>query len=272
MPMFKKIKYQLIGLFFIIFLFNSPCLAQNIEHGYTMPSAAPLYTAPPVQFCDNKIITILFETTPEVIQEWVPKPLVPNSGNLMFIYIGRLNITSPAPLSYMEAGIGVPVSYSDKVGNYAVYLYLNEAVPIVGGREVWGFPKKDADFTFIEEDGKIIAKIVRNGTILVNATFHLSEKIDPIPSQPNLPWFNLKIIPSVKKNAPPDVRQITSTLLEYNTKELHSGKAILEFSSSPLDPLGKIKVIKIINATYTVNDFILGYGEVLYDYLKEGNK
>ena len=270
--MCKKLKSRLIWLFFILFVFSSLCAAQNAEQEYSMPRTAPLYSAPPFQFRDNRIITILFETTPEVIQALVPKPLVPNLDNLIFIYIGNLNIEPPAAVSYMEAGIGVPVSFSKTIGNYAVYLYLDKVVPIVGGREIWGFPKKDADITFIKEGDKITAEVVRNGITLVNASLQLTEQIDPIPSQPNPPWFNLKLIPSVKKNAPPDVMQLTSTLVNSEPKELHRGKAALEFSSSPSDPLGKIKVIKIVNATYTVNDFLLDYGDVLYDYLAKGKK
>jgi len=270
--MCKKLKSRLLLLFFFLFAFSSLGAAQNTEQGYCMPRTAPFYSAPPFQFRENKMITILFETTPEVIQALVPKPLVPNPDNLMFIYIGNLNIEPPAAVSYKEAGIAVPVSFSENPGNYAVYLYLDKTVPIVGGREIWGFPKKDADITFIKEGDKITAKVVRYGITLVNASLQLTERVEPIPSQPNPPWFNLKLIPSVKKNAPPDVMQLTSTLVNSASKELHKGKATLEFSSSPSDPLGKIKVIKIVNATYTVNDFLLDYGDVLYDYLAEGKK
>jgi acetoacetate decarboxylase len=268
--MFKKFTVHLFVSFIILFVFNSFCIGQNIEKGYAMPSVAPLYTAPPVQFQDNKIIRIFFKTTPELLQELVPKPLAPNQDNLMFIYVGELNIVDM--VSYKEVGIGVPVSFSEKPGNYAVYLYLDKAVPIVGGREIWGFPKKDAEITFEKEDNKISAKIVREGAELINASLNVLEKVDPIPSRPNLPWFNLKIIPSVKKGAPPDVKQITSTLLEYNVKELHRGMAKLEFGTSPLDPLGNIKVVEIIGGEYVINDFVLGYGDILHDYLTEEKK
>lgn len=273
--MLKKQFTRFFIILLIIFVFFSPSEAQEIKKAYTMPDTAPLYSPPPVQFRDNKIISILFKTTSEILHKLVPEPLVPNPGNLMFIYVGELNIQDPSGgiYSYLEAGIGVPVAFSKTSGNYAVYLYLDKALPIVGGREIWGWPKKDAQISFKVEDGKISAKIVRFGASLISVTSTLLNKIDPIPSQPELPWFNLKIIPSVEKNSPPDVMQLTSARnSESKTKELYNCKASLEFGSSPMDPLGTIEIVEILGAQYKVTDFVMNYGEVLHDYLAEGKK
>jgi acetoacetate decarboxylase len=259
----------------VFFIFFSPSEAQEIKKAYTMPSAAPLYSPPPVQFRDNKIISVLFKTTPEVLQTLVPEPLVPNPGNLMFIYVGELNIENPAGgiYSYLEAGLGVPVAFSKTSGNYAVYLYLDKALPIVGGREIWGWPKKDAQISFEVQDEKIKAKIERFGAPLITLTSTLLKKIDPVPRQPELPWFNLKIIPSVEQDSPPDVMQLTSSMNTGNdTKELYNCKASVEFGSSAMDPLGKIEIVEIVGAQFSVSDFVMNYGNVLHDYLAEGKK
>jgi acetoacetate decarboxylase len=268
-----------VGQFFIIllilFVFFSPAEAQEIKKAYTMPQTAPLYSLPPVQFRDNKIISVLFKTTPEVLQTLVPEPLVPNPGNLMFIYVGKLNIENPAggTYSYLEAGIGVPVAFSKKAGNYAVYLYLDKALPIVGGREIWGWPKKDAQISFEVQDEKINAKIERFGAHLITLNSTQLKKVDPKLSRPELPWFNLKIIPSVEKDSPPDVMQLTSAMnTNSKTKELYNCKASVEFGSSPMDPLGKIEIVEIVGAQFSVSDFVMNYGKVLHDYLAEAKK
>lgn len=273
--MLKKQIAQFFILLLIFFVFFSPSEAQEIKKGYTMPNAAPLYSPPPVQFRDNKIISILFKTTPEVLQALVPEPLVPNPGNLMFIYVGELNIVDPigGKYSYLEAGIGAPVTFSKTSGNYAIYLYLDKALPIVGGREIWGWPKKDAQISFTVQDGKINAKLERFGAPIITVTSTLLKKIDPIPSQPELPWFNLKIIPSVKKNSTPDVMQLTSAInTGSKTNELYNCKASVKFGSSPMDPLGNIEIVKVMGAQYRISDFVMNYGEVLHDYLAEGKK
>ena len=96
----------------------------------------------------------------------------------------------------------------------------------------------------------------------------LENKVEPIPSQPEMPWYLLKIIPSVRKNAPPDVWQLVSTQnIDVKTKELWDCTATLKLGTSPLDALQKIKVAEIVSAQFSVGDFAMDYGQVLHDFL-----
>ena len=97
----------------------------------------------------------------------------------------------------------------------------------------------------------------------------LKEKIQPDTSTPNLPWFNLKIIPSVVKGALPDVKQITSTLTGgHTTTVMHNAEGTLAFKSSEFDKLGELPVTKIVAVRYSEGDMVLDYGEIIHDYLK----
>jgi len=267
---FTQRKFRFCFQAFLFFALIMPGLSQEGQSEYSMPRLSPLYGPPPVQFRDNRIISIVFRTTPEVLQDLVPKPLLPNPNNLIFIYIGRLNIEDPAigRYEYLEAGIGVPVVFSKTPGNYAVCLYVNKALPIVGGREIWGWPKKDAEIAFSEKEGEISGRVERFGRVLLNLSAKLEKKVDLIPSQPELPWFLLKIIPSVRKNATPDVWQLVSTQnIDVKTKELWNCTATLRLGTSPQDALGNIKVAEIVSAEFGVGDFAMDYGEVLHDFL-----
>ena len=249
-----------------------PGAAPETPRGYSMPGLFPLYSAPPYKFRDNRIMIVIFKTAPEVLRELVPEPLLPNPLNLMFAYIGSLNIEDAAAgrFSYLEAGIGIPAIFpmTMATGNYAVCLYLNEAMPISGGREVYGWPKKDAKLTFAEKDGEITGRVERLGTVLVSMSGKRQKKVEPAPQQPQLPWILQKIIPSARRDAPPDVWQLVSSL-NFNavTSELWDCTAKLEFGTGAQDPLGKIKVLEIVGAQFSVGDFDMGYGEVIHDYL-----
>jgi len=264
-------KFRFCFQAFLFLALTLPGASQETQTEYCMPGFSPLYGPPPFQFRDNRIISIVFKTTPDALQRFVPKPLLPNPYNLMFIYIGRLNIESPATgrYDYLEAGIGIPVVFSTIPGNYPICLYLDKALPIVAGREIYGWPKKDAEITFSEKDGEISGRVERFGTVLVSLSGRLEKKLDPIPTQPELPWFLLKIIPSMRKNAPPDVWQLVSTRnIDVKTKELWNCTATCKLGSSPLDNLGDIKVVEIVGAQFSVGDFAMDYGEVLHDYLE----
>ena len=149
-------------------------------------------------------------------------------------------------------------------------MYLDKALPIAGGREVWGWPKKDATISFIEKEGKITASLERLGFPIISVNAKLLKKMETVPSTPNMPWYNLKIIPSVEKDALPEVLQLTSTMnTSSKIKELYNCKAELEFQTTPFDNLGEIEILGITDVTFQVNDFVMDFGKIIYDYLAE---
>ena len=238
-----------------------------MKFGYSMPSTSPLYPEPPFYFENNKFISIVFSTTKDALLELVPSPLIPNPQNLAYIYIGILNV--PQRGTYKEAGIGIPAFFGEQIGNYILYLYLDEAFAIVPGREIWGWPKKDAEITFIEGNGAYDARVTRAGTTIISLSLNNLELVEPRPDSANTPHFNLKIIPSVKKNYPPDVLQLTTSTVISTKKALFQGKASLVFKSSPDDPLGNLPVLEILSGEQSIEDMSMDCGDVLFDYLKE---
>jgi acetoacetate decarboxylase len=240
-----------------------------MQAGYSMPSISSYFPGPPYQYQDNKGFSITFRTTPEVLRELTPTPLSPNPDNLAFVYVGEFNVVSPAPFTYMEAGIGIPVGFEETFGNFYVYLYLDSAVGIVAGREIWGFPKKDADFFFTEQHDTFHASVIRDGVTLINASIQASNQVEPNPALSKSTGFNLKLIPSARKNSPPDLLQLTTATLTTVLKELFTGEATLTLNSSPADRLGEIPVLEIVHGEQYVQDLTLDYGDVVFDYLSE---
>lgn len=272
--MLRRLWVNLVG-FLLFFAAAQACCAAE----FSMPLFAPEYGTPPRSYHDSKLVSITFKTTAEALQKLVPKPMTPNKDNLVSLYIGRFNAPdyrNGEQLfkggSYLEAGFVVPVTFEKQTGGYSLVLYLNKTAPAISGREIWGFPKKEADIVMMEDQGKITITMERLGAMLLQATFRKGEKVEPVVQRPPRARYNLKYIPSVKKNAPPDVMQLTSFMQESTLKELYKGKATLQLGGSSVDPLNSIPVVEIVKAEYMVVDGIVDYGEVIYDYLKQGNK
>jgi acetoacetate decarboxylase len=270
----KQRKFFFCFLAFLLLASVLPGFAQEAGKDFCMPGFSPLYGPPPVRFQGNRIFSVIFKTSPEVLQRLLPKPLLPNPFNLMFVYIGRLHIQGASGgYDYLEAGIGIPAVFGGMPGNYAVCLYLDKVMPIVGGREVWGWPKKEAEIAFVEKDGEISGRVERFGTVVLGLSGKLEKKAGPGPAQPELPWFLQKIIPSVKKGAPPDVWQLTSTRnADVVTRELWNCTATVKLGTGPWDLLGDIPVTEIAGAFFSVGDFTMDYGDVLHDYLAPGSQ
>jgi len=265
--MLLKIESLFMTLLLISSYSSVPCKAENFEGTFLCSSTLP-YGAPPYRYEGSQLVSITFETSPEILQALVPEPLAVDAGNLMSITIGLQKIVEPRPTDYYEAYISIPVFHAGTKGSYLPILYLDKAIPIVGGREIWGFSKVDAEIHLEEADGKIHARVRQDGITLIDAVMGLGEQLIPPKDSPGKPVFNVKLIPSVKKDAPPDVMQLTSmTPRDTKVTKLRSGEATLVFGSTPSSPLGKIPVRKITSCLYTESGFVLDYGEVVYDYL-----
>jgi len=249
----QKSYLQTIFCAFFLHHLSAVMRSSGVER-FSTPLTAPLYGAPPVKYSASKFVTIGFKTSPEVLRKLVPQPLVPNPDNLMGVYTSSLNTNdyqsgefSFPGINYFEVALVIPVRFDKTAGNYCVVMYLDKTVAGVPmGREIWGLPKKGAQITFDEKDGKVSSIVSRFGSPIIKLDFERVQKVEPIPPRPSTPMFSLKYIPSVKKDAPPDVMQLTSYVSEWKRKEMWIGNGSVEFGSLPADPLGDIPVLQIV--------------------------
>jgi acetoacetate decarboxylase len=239
--------------------------------GTHLASTSLSYPMPPFTYEGSRVVSIVFRTSPEVIRAMVPEPLVPDATNELSVAIVHHHIVAPMPLSYYEAFLVVPVSHDGAPGSYIPVLYLDDAAAITGGREIWGFSKFGGEIQIVEQGGEVHATVQQAGVTLIDVSVRLGDPLVPIPEMPNSPVFNVKMIPSVEQGAPPDVLQLTSTTLgDPQITALRPGVGTLSFGSTPVDPLGSIPVLEILQASWYEYDFTLDYGEVVHDYLAEG--
>jgi len=245
------------------------CEAQVFEETNLSPGYS-IYGTPPYVFEGNSTISIAFTTTPEVLRELVPEPPAPNGDNLMSVVINALCVVQPDTLCYNEALLGIPVSYGESTGSYLPILYLDSAIAIVSGREIWGYSKIDADISIMEDQGKITAQVVRNGATLMDISLELGPEPIPLPVLPDGHYFNLKAIPSVACDRSYDVKQINSSVMrDYVIQKLIPGEAHIKFGPSPADPLGSIPVLSIQKAVFLEHNSILDHDGIVLDYLAE---
>ena len=268
----RSIAWRETIVVFILFavLFGGLAHAREVKEKVDVAYIDPAYPDPCYQFKDNEFATLLFKTTPEALRRLVPEPLMPLPANIAWIYMCRLNVIHGSiTFSYLEAGIGVPVMYNGSIANYVVAMYLDKTLPVSIGREVWGFNKKGAGITFEKNGNHLVGTVERFGKQIIAFDFEIGEKVPPESAPPGLPFYTLKIIPSVVKGAPPEVKQITSWEVENNkVHTLHKGTGTFTFRSGEFDSLGEIPVLGILPGSYTVNEFLIDHGAIVFDYLK----
>ena len=236
---------------------------------YSLPINNSLYGKPPLIYKEAETILIPFMSDPKVISELVPKPMEYEAEGLVTAQFNKYNAIGAG--RSIEIFLNIPVTFQGEAGTYIASAFLNNDRPMAAGREIWGFEKKLAQCEFEEKnDGIVYSSAERGGSIVQKGS--VERKEIPTPEElegGSLVYFCVKLIPSVEKDAPPAVAQLTRTeLTGYKVLSIEKGPASLEFSMSPASFLHTVPILDVLGGYYSTWECELGYGTVVHDYLK----
>jgi len=167
--------------------------------GCSAPVSAPLYPEPPYLYRGSNSLICVFRANMHAIESLVPEPLRAVPGGLVYGWHNDFHAVGLG--SYHEGIISIPVELNGTPGLYIAYLYLDSDAPIAAGREIFGFPKKFARFSYSDREDVMTRAAERGGVEL----FRLSVQFSKPGRQEDLaalvnPIYNLKIIPAEQGN------------------------------------------------------------------------
>lgn len=234
--------------------------------GFSMPVDAPLYQAPPFYYRDARALTVLYETEEEAAQNILPEGLelpLPTTVRLMVVHYPFSTIGP-----YDEAILGLDCLWRGEPRFYIAHILVSTVPPLVGGREVWGFPKKLAHIQLRQEEELLLGIVERpRGNRLVTATMRPERPLEPPPTARG-GSIALRVIPSPEEGAPPSLAQLIEIpAAGWQTHEMWAGPGSLSFDApSELDPWFRLPVRRIKGALYTRYDFTLPHGRIIKTY------
>ena len=204
-------------LIVLIFLFSFNAFANPFDNT-NLSSGDSAFWPQPYIYEKNEMLFVDIKTTPEILRALVPEPLKPNPENIITLYVGRLHLVEPGKVSYLEAALMIPSSIyeektkKEKLGSYFPVLYLDVVGPITGGREIYGFPKTDAEIELTRNDNLVHAIVKKYGEVIIDLEFEIKKKAEltSTESSYSIQAFDFKRTPSVNLKNEYDVRQITS--------------------------------------------------------------
>lgn len=240
-----------------------------LETAFTMPLESPAYPKGPYFFKDLQFFVVIYETDPAALRAIVPEPLEILSPIVKFEFVRMPDSTGFG--EFIEVSQVIPVTYEWEEGSYIHAMYTNVIPPIISGREIWGFPKKLGEPTFTVHKNILTGTLDYGGVRVATATMgYKYEKVSTDICLKTLesPNFLLKIIPHV--NGSPRICELVRYYLRnVDVKEVWTGPCSLELHHHALVHVANLPIVNIISGLHILADFVLPYGEVVYNYLQE---
>lgn len=232
-----------------------------------IPVGSDLYDELPRPYRNVRWLSVYCEAETARLSAVIPAPLQPQDPQprttLFEVFIAHYGDTPYGP--YTEAGVIVPCRFGAIAGQtFAPFLYLDQVGPIVGGRELMGFPKKDAAVRF-EQAGEVIRGGVTRGKAHLEFEGQPSAaaKLDfePLPSGPRLivrefpradgPGYVLREV--LRKDADPEAVVRLAKPMDCT----------LRVAGTPADPLDLLQPFAVKGGRYRELDMALRYAQVL---------
>lgn len=238
-----------------------------LQNAYSMPITSPAYPAGPYRFCNREFLVITYRTDPDALRRVVPEPLQVPEPLVKYEFIRMPD--SAGFGDFTESGQVIPVRFDGTDGGYSHAMYLNNGPATLGGRELWGFPKKIADPT-LEVHGDTLVGTLDFGPVRVaTGTMgfkHQALKLDDVLDSLKQPNFLLKVIPHV--DGSPRICELVRYYYEdIELKGAWTGPGALDLRPHALAPVADLPVLEIVSATHLTADLTLGLGTVVHDYL-----
>lgn len=211
---------------------------------------------------ETVLLNVLFTTTFEAIERVLPPPLELPPAPTATAFIAEYhkpNFCRP----YNEGALFVSAAFEGVVGSYCLSMPVTHDIAMLGGREIYGYPKKIAEkIEVVKEGNKVQGTCIRRGVPLIEINAELSEPFtDDIASSPH---YLVKSFID-EKGMGPDlkprlVKQINQ--LKWGPREI--GEGTLKLGSSIHDPLGEIPVEEVMMALYAEeSEILMPSGEIV---------
>ncbi|OPC83437.1 acetoacetate decarboxylase [Embleya scabrispora] len=190
-------------------------------------------------------VMAIWETDPEVIAAVLPPPLVPADRPLVRANISGCDING-YPLG--AGAIAVRCKHGDIEGDYTLTMPMTTERAVIGGREVFGEPKKLADVK-VERDGdSVVATVNRMGVTYIEVRGTVGEEL-PLPEPRQTLSFYYKFLPAVDGDGFDADPLLVHVTRNERTRSAHAVTGEVILRDSDFDPVADLPVRKLISIT-----------------------
>ncbi|MDN4160203.1 acetoacetate decarboxylase family protein [Nocardioides abyssi] len=208
--------------------------------------AAVQATLADVEFVGGESLSVDFLTRPETIRDILPAELDPGAEPRITVQVSRWR--SNCVGDFAASAVYVSASHDGVAGDYVLTMFMDNDVPMLFGRDLYGEPKKIGTSTLWRNDGHMTGVLERRGTPLVRIEADLGP--DRGPTEVVGRNFNVKyaLEPGAQALAGPPTLMMAE--FAQRTTVVRKGPATLELGGTVHDPLDSLEVVELRDAVY----------------------
>ena len=224
-------------------------------------------------YYNAEVLSIFWETKSEIVERLLPAPLEPTSTPLVYAFLANYPKLGFSTVPYSEAGLFLRSKFKGEEGNYCLSMPVTTDMAMVGGREMWGFPKKIANILFTKNnsdiDGWVERHNIRFFEVKAALTTEAADKAvldfyDEVGINASVRTnYNFKCFPAPEGGAFDYNPRLVKTEVDIRPSSSQMVEVEVKLNSSDTDPWDEIEIVKILGAIYSITDIILRQGSVI---------
>lgn len=190
-------------------------------------------------------VVAVWESDPDAVAAVLPPPLKPTARPLVRVTISKVDL----PGHPLGAGsFAVAASHDGVEGWYPLVMPMTHERALVGGREVFGEPKKLGEVT-VERDGLVVrAALARHGIAFVEVRGAVSGDL-PLPEPSRRTDFYFKFLPAVDGSGFDADPVLVHCLRDEKVRRLERVTGDVVLRESMYDPVADLPVRELVGIT-----------------------
>ncbi|NUR29461.1 MAG: acetoacetate decarboxylase family protein [Catenulispora sp.] len=188
----------------------------------------------------------VWETDPDALAQVLPPPLKPASKPYVRATINHVDIFG-TPLG--AAAVSVACAHGDEEGWYSLVMPMTTERSLIGGREVFGEPKKLAEVTVERAGDSVAAKVTRHGVAFAEIRGRITEQLETPAPYTKTDWY-LKFLPAVDGHGFDADPLLVRCVRTEKTRVLHAVEGEVILRESALDPVVDLPVRRLVEITF----------------------
>ncbi len=188
-------------------------------------------------------VTAVYETDPDIIAAVLPQPLEATEP----IVRASISAVKMGDLEFGAAWFGVHARHEGTDGEYALLMPMSNERAVIGGREMYGEPKKMADVSVNRDGDNISGTVARAGVTIWEINGKVTGPLEAGPEKKLDFYFQFLLSPDGKGFTDEPALVYCHKEAVLRSKEAVEGELILR--ESPLDPVADLPIRRLVRIT-----------------------